>query len=160
VSVEAADAVYNLLEQWRLVDKVVEMRFDTTFVNTRNLVRACVILEKRNWTPAVKDTLSPSHNGDDIVQSFTLCFGPSSSPDIAMLKKFKSVWEAVVKDNFIAIDVKEDAEELLQTVFCRLQSAITKSYCREDYKELIELALVVFGKKPTEIHWNYPGPIH
>jgi len=44
---QEAEAVFGLLNQWRLVNKVQATSFDTTAGNTGRLNGACTLLEKK-----------------------------------------------------------------------------------------------------------------
>ena len=93
-------------------------------------------------------------------KDFTVCFGPSHSPDIPIFLRFRSVWQVLEKENIVLLNIKPEAREFVPPVIQSLKYAHQKNYCRDDYKELIELTLILLGNKPEEIHWRIPGAVH
>ena len=93
---------------------------------------------------------------------FTLCCGPSSSLYIPIFKRFKAAWGGVTSDSFRGlVELQAGTEVFLESTMHFLSDVATKkSQVRDDYKELIELTMVVLGKPPANIHWRAPGPIH
>jgi len=81
----AANILYNVLTEWGLGNKIVYI----TLVNTGLKNGACVLLEHKIEEELL--WLACRHYILDIVLSkvFTFCFGPSSSPDVPLFKKFK-----------------------------------------------------------------------
>ena len=93
-------AVYNLLESWKLTEKVQALCFDTTSVNTGRFNGVCVLLENKICRELL--WLACRHHVLELILAkvFTLCCGPSSSPYTPIFKRFKGIWEGVVRDNF------------------------------------------------------------
>ena len=84
---------------------------------------------------------------------FSLCFGPSNSPKIALFKRFKANWNEVDRQHLSYLPVKLQADNLKQFTIAFLQgSDILQEHIRDEYKELIELALTVLSMPPTFIH--------
>lgn len=87
---ETGDAVFKTLKTWDLDDKVIGMGFDTTAVNTG--------VKSGAYTTSIENKLNKEflwlpcrHHIMEIILSkvFTLCLGPSSSPEIPILKRLK-----------------------------------------------------------------------
>ncbi|GBM61456.1 hypothetical protein AVEN_96566-1 [Araneus ventricosus] len=83
----AAEAIYKILEQWDLVNQVIAMTFDTTSVNTVHLNGTCTLLEDKNGRDLL--WLACCHHNLELILAkvFTLCFVPSSSPEIPLFKR-------------------------------------------------------------------------
>lgn len=156
-----ASVVFDKIKQWNVAENIQAMSFDTTAVNTGHLNGACLQLERMLgrdllWLPC-------RHHVMEIMLSkvFTLCFGPSCGPDIPIFKRFKSVWNGIRRDSYHTLDVTDAAEEFRDVTVSQLKEINVKQMCmRDDYKELIELTLVVLGYPVENIHWRMPGPIH
>ncbi|KAI8442258.1 hypothetical protein MSG28_005828 [Choristoneura fumiferana] len=156
-----ANAVLRLLEEWNVKDQVQAMSFDTTSANTGVRKGACALLEAgigRNllW-------LACRHHILEIILAkiFTLCFGPSSSPEIPLFKRFREVWKNYSRENYKGLDIDPVIEAFSQSTLEVLAKAVGREKeIRDDYFELIELATIVLNKAPDKIHWRSPGPIH
>lgn len=156
-----ATSVYNLLEQWDLIEKVQAMSFDTTSVNTGHTNGVCVYLE--NMIGRELLWLACRHHVIELILAkvFTLCCGCSSSPDVPIFKRFKAVWDRVKRENFQPLQLENETKDFVQSSIDFLKDSIERnSQPRDDYKELIELTMVVLGCPPTKIHWRAPGPVH
>lgn len=109
---ETGDAVLKTLKTWDLDDKVIGMGFDTTAVNTGVKSGACTSIENKLnkellWLPC-------RHHIMEIILSkvFTLCLGPSSSPEIQILKRLKESWNAVLKSDYTPLNFSPGEAEL------------------------------------------------
>ncbi|XP_050527117.1 uncharacterized protein LOC126897501 [Daktulosphaira vitifoliae] len=157
----AANAVYNVLSEWGLENKIVGMCCATTSVNTGFKNGACVMLEHKIgeellWLPC-------RHHILEIVLSkvFTLCFGPSSGPDIPLFKRFKVAWPLIHKENYQPLEKAPGSENLkLNAVNALLVVLGRNKQPRDDYMELIEMTLLALGHTPYKIHWRAPGAVH
>jgi len=157
----AANAVYNMIEQWNITDKVQAMSFDTTAVNTGHKNGVCVQLESMLGRDLL--WLACRHHVLEVMLAkvFSLCFGPSSGPDIPLFKRFKPTWNAIVRDNYQVLEVKPAEKEFREmTVAFLCDQKMKDLQLRDDYQELVELTLLVLGQTPHEIHWRAPGAIH
>jgi len=158
---QEAEAVYSLLKQWGLVDKVQAMSFDTTSGNTGRLNGACTLLEKKIGRELL--WLACRHHVMELILSkvFSVCCGPSSAPDIPIFKRFRAVWAGIVHSNYRIMDLKEGCETFQQSTLQFLRQIIgSHRQIRDDYQELIELTMVILGSPPPIIHWRSPGPVH
>jgi len=143
---QEADAVYSLLKQWRLVDKVQAMSFDTTSGNTGRLNGACTLLEKKLGRALL--WLACRHHVMELILSkvFTVCYGPSSARDIPVFKHFRVVWAGIVHNDYHSLDLKEGCESLKLAALQFLAQTITKErQIRDDCQELIELTMIILS---------------
>ncbi|GBL92718.1 hypothetical protein AVEN_119108-1 [Araneus ventricosus] len=158
----AAEAIYKILEQWDLVNQVIAMSVDTTSVNTGHLNGTCTLLEDTIGRDLL--WLSCRHHTLELIPAkvFTLCFGPSSSPEIPLFKRFKKVWHGIERNNFQILEVTPELVSFKESALSSLSNLLneTVKIPRDDYQELIELTNTVLGKPPEKIHWQAPGPVH
>lgn len=158
---QEAEAVYSMLNRWKLVDQVQAMSFDTTSGNTGHLNGACTLLEKKIGRELL--WLACRHHVMELILSkvFTVCCGPSSAPDIPIFKRFRAVWAGIVQNDYRTLDLKEGCEDLQQSTLQFLAQMLERDrQIRDDYQELIELTMVILGSPPEAIHWRSPGPVH
>ncbi|GBN30098.1 hypothetical protein AVEN_114062-1 [Araneus ventricosus] len=158
----AAEAIYKILEEWDLVDQVIAMSFDTTSVNTGHLNGTCtVLLDKIGrgllWLVCRHHTLELI-----LAKVFTLCCGPSRSPENPLVKGFKKVWYGIVRNNFKILEVTPEPVSFKGTALSSLTNLLneTVKIPRDDYKDLIELTNTGLGTPPEKIHWQAPDPVH
>lgn len=156
-----ANAVNEVLTEWGLGNKIVGMCFDTTSVNTGMKNGACALLEQK----VEKDLLwlACRHHILEIVLSkvFTFCFGPSSSPDIPLFKRFKAAWQYINQEDYQPLGDIPGSEDFKPSVVNDLLAALErKNQPRDDYMELIELSLLALGHNLVKVHWRAPGAVH
>jgi hypothetical protein len=93
-----------------------------------------------------------------LAKVFTLCCGPSNSSHIPVFKRVKGAWECVTCDR--GLEVISGAEALYEKAlgflkeFADRKSDSDITQIRDDYRELIELIMVVLGSQPSIIHWR------
>ncbi|CAH0560415.1 unnamed protein product [Brassicogethes aeneus] len=122
---------------------------------------ACVMLEHKVGKELL--WLACRHHILEIVLSkvFTLCFGPSSSPDISLFKRFKVAWPSIHQENYKLLEEAPGSENFkLSAVNALLVALGRKNQPRDDYMELIELSLLALGHTPDKIYWRAPGAVH
>lgn len=159
---EIAEAVMDKINSWGIANKVIGLSFDTTSVNTGVKNGACKIIESQ----LNKDLLflACRHHILEILlaTAFEVCHGPSKGPEISMFKTFASTWNSLDKSKFkpgfdrynIAPEISADL-----LLFCMQQLEISQP--RDDYKELLELSVIVLGGMPNlQVKFKRPGPIH
>ena len=130
----AADVVLDLLNSWQCSTLVIGMCFDTTAANTGKVNGACTLLENaigRNllW-------MACRHHIFEILlaDTFGICLGPSTGPDVLMFKRFKEKWSNLNhtpqqrSTPIIAID--EDLKLFIMEY-------LSETHDRDDYKELL-----------------------
>lgn len=156
-----SDAVFDAMEQWNVTNQVQAMSFDTTASNTGAKKGACALLEAKTGRGLL--WLACRHHMFEIMLSkvFTLCFGPSSSPEIPLFKRFRVAWDTFSREQYDCLDLISSAEQFAESTLESLTTALaSEKQVRDDYNELIELTMIVLKKPPARIHWRSPGPIH
>ena len=158
-------AVYDLIIDWGLFDKVKCMCFDTTASNTGRKSGACILLEQKMgkdllWLPC------RHHIFEIILESVVSISLPASSgPNIQLFKRFKVSWPKLNKDSFrTANDDPNLAARIAETkdnLILFANGHLSKQQPRDDYKELLELAIIFVGGTPTSgIKFRKPGAYH
>ena len=160
-----ASAVEDLLNEWRISDRVVAMCFDTTASNTGKHKGACVLLENKLGKKLLH--LACRHHIYEIVLAsiFKECMGKSSGPDIAILKRFKDQWTKFDKSCYKTSDkdttVNNALDDHSQSIEAFALAQLQMSQPRDDYKELLELVIIfVGGVPPHGVRFKAPGAIH
>jgi hypothetical protein len=90
--------------------------------------------------------------------------GCTSGPSIKLFERFSQAWsqidkskpESSVNDETVSAILKPETESIIK--FCQNQLQIFQP--RDDYKELLQLALIFLGDDPTDVHINAPGAYH
>lgn len=89
----------------------------------------------------------------------------SSGPDIAIFKRFKNTWVGLNKSNISLWSSSNYMQRILCNVheelllFC--SKAVTEKQSRDDYKEFIELVIILLGgTPPSGINIRRPGAYH
>lgn len=157
-------AINNILSEWKLGDELIGMCFDTTSVNTGIKKRVCVLLE--NLLKKKLLHFPCRHHIHEIIISgiFLEKFGPSTGPNIPLFESFQKEWKDLNKKIFQPLNKNEFndfqkklAIETISTIKIFLNS---KSFPRNDYKEIADLCLVILGEKTTEVNFKVPGAYH
>ena len=95
-----ASAVYELLQEWRMDEKVAGFCFDTTASNTGRRAGACILLEQRLRRTVLN--LACRHHIYEIILGavFSTCSGASSGPDVQLFRRFQKNWGSLDKSNY------------------------------------------------------------
>jgi len=154
---DTAAAVHQQLESWHCDPFIIGLCFDTTASNTGRHSGACQLLENalnRNllW-------LACRHHMHEILLSdvFTVCFGPSSGPEVIFFKRFRDKW-----DSLLSHQPKLDTTPLISasdSLKSFINDKLTQKHPRDDYLELLQLAGYMVGLK-IEATVRRPGAIH
>ena len=90
-----ASAVVRLLEEWRVVDNVKGMCFDTTSTNTGHRNGACVLIEQKLQKNLLH--FACRHHVFELVLAsvFSESMTVSSGPDVAIFKRFQQAWPTI-----------------------------------------------------------------
>ncbi|XP_036340150.1 uncharacterized protein LOC118749456 [Rhagoletis pomonella] len=146
---EQAKAVSNALNDWNLKDKVQIMCCDTTASNTGRLKGACVLLEQALERELL--LFACRHHIYELVLKkvfISKTQEDTTNPDIPLFKKFKDNWKNInpsaieLCDNFVKQHFCDATINELVTFF---YNELGKSIVRDDYQELIELAIIFLG---------------
>ncbi|KAG0700640.1 hypothetical protein GWK47_025517 [Chionoecetes opilio] len=149
-------AVYDAAKEWDLVDNIIGMCFDTTVSNTGLKEGACVHIMKH-----VKRNLlhfACRHHVLELVvgAAFTVCFGPSSGPEIQLFKRFVKWWPLANQASSKPLDDPVDgADKIIATCHALLK----EKQPRDDYREMVQLTIIVLGGE-VEANIRKPGAYH
>lgn len=160
-----AQAVVDALDQWRITDKIAALSFDTTASNTGSRGGACVLIEQKLGRKLLH--LGCRHHVMEIVlaASFRACMGVSSGPEVLLFKRFQTGWEFIDKGSFesgmtddvVRPRISAEKERIIE--FATSQLAAHQP--RDDYRELLELAILFLGAVPSRgVIFRAPGPMH
>ncbi|ESO05645.1 hypothetical protein HELRODRAFT_171303 [Helobdella robusta] len=147
-----ANATFQLLKLWDVSEDIIGMCFDTTAANTGTSSGACVLLEKLLHRNLLH--FACRHHVHELIigEVFTVLFGPSRGPNIGMFERFRAYWPNINQSNHKPLDDDRMNYSLLQM----MRSDI-------DYKELVELCLLVLGypmQTDGKYHFRVPGAYH
>ncbi|ESO02818.1 hypothetical protein HELRODRAFT_174241 [Helobdella robusta] len=142
-----ANATFQLFKLWDVSEDIIGMCFDTTAANTGTSSGACVLLEKLLHRNLLH--FACRHHVHELIigEVFTVLFGPSRGPNIGMMNH--SLLQMMRSD-------------IVPSLTCFL-SADSSYIPREDYKELVELCLLVLGypmQTDGKYHFRVPGAYH
>ena len=155
-----ANAVFKSLQDWKLLQKINSMCFDTTSTNTGIHNGACVHLE----THLKKKLLYSAcrHHVSELMLGtvFECHMGASSAPDVQIFKRFKNQWSFFNHDDTSSSIELDNPAEII--VFC--EERLKEDQPRDDYKELLELAILCAGGEPKRPRrgkrFMQPGAMH
>lgn len=168
-----AKATFQLATIWEVADDIVGMCFDTTASNTGSKSGACVLLEQFMGRNLLH--FACRHHMHEVIigEIFTVLLGPSRGPNIALFERFQKSWPTIDQVNFAPLDDARLTDPQLQQLRAEvgpfLQSFLSDktSYLpREDYKEIIELCLLILGltlpnqTAEKQYHFRLPGAYH
>lgn len=160
-----ASAISAALQNWGLADHVKAMCFDTTSANTGHRAGACILLEQKLGRCLLR--LACRHHILELVlgAAFSAVMGSSLGPEVPLFKRFQAQWKGInesvfhsgMTDQSVKIRLQPTRHNLLAFYHDQLQ----KTQPRDDYLELIELAIIFLGEVPPRgIHFHAPGPMH
>jgi hypothetical protein len=130
------------------------MSFDTTSANTGRFRGACVLFEKQIGRELL--WLACRHHVMELILAkvFTVCFGSSSCPEIRIFMPFKSVWNDVIRSNYRGLELQPGTVFVESTISFLKDVEERETQIRDDYRELIELTMILLGIPSTTIHWR------
>lgn len=160
-----AEAVINLLNEWKITDKVKLMCFDTTASNTGVRNGACKIIKDKIGHPILG--LACRHHIMEVVVSkvFKLTVEKTTcGPEIALFQKFKSSWKNVNQNNFeqgLTDDIISEKLTYIQTdILTFINNQLKETQPRGDYEEFLELAVIFLGGYIPNYKFKPPGALH
>lgn len=161
-----SSAVFDILEEWSLIDKVQAFVFDTTASNTGKYNGATRLLQNKIGRDIL--FLGCRHHIFEIILGaiFNKCkITPMSGPDIQLFKRFKNEWSKLDKENFVHGLVDTEFKELLGETYNEIQNLVSKmileEFPRDDYREFLELVIIVLGGVPPKgVKFRKPGAYH
>ena len=144
------------------------MSFDTTASNSGAARGACTLLQQKIGRPLYN--FACRHHIFELVAeaAFSTCLGPSSGPDIAIFKRFQSQWNSIDQSKFDPM-MDDDLDAAFADVFFGCKEQVI-SFCirnltivqpRDDYREFLELTIILFGGHPPRgTRFIQPGAFH
>ena len=139
--------------------------------NTGSRNGACVLLEQLMNRHLLY--FACRHHMHEVITSDIYCvlFGPSSGPNTVQFERFQRCWPSINQANFAPLDDARLSEPLLQELKSKVSSYLqsflsteTSYLPREDYREMIELCLLVLGfplpNNTKQYHFRLPGAYH
>lgn len=151
-----AESVFEALQKWQLTDYVKAMSFDTTASNTGPHKGACVLLEQK-LEKELYYLVCRCHMHELIPTAiYEKMFAGPNGPDTQLFKRFQTAWPSLNKNNFLSGMDDEELQPFLEPIrkemtdFCREQLKLFQP--RDDYRELLELCLLVLGEKQEKVN--------
>jgi hypothetical protein len=147
-----ASAIFEVLQQWHLVERVKGTCFDTTPSNIGVRNGACVLTE-RNLEKDLLYFACRHHVFELILEAvFMTSLTPSPSPDILIFKCFKTKWHAInyleyrtaLSDAVTALAMENFPEDIIE--FAQMQLRNIQRH--DDYRELLEITIIFLGGTP------------
>jgi hypothetical protein len=144
------------------------MSFDTTASNTGSALGACTILQQKLGRPLLH--FACRHHILELVveAAFKPFLGPSKGPEIAIFKRFQSNWNSIDQSKFKPM-MPDEMDSVVSGVFLSRKEDVV-SFCiqklesaqpRDDYRELLELTIILFGERPPRgFRFMQPGAMH
>jgi len=160
-----ASSVFNLIEEWGLAGRIRSMSFDTTSSNTGLQAGACVLLERK--LGRILLSLACRHHIHELIVAkvFDAVMAASSGPTIKLFERFAKYWGEIDKDHYesgmmdklIAAQLEPVRDHLVSFI----QDQLNNFHARDDYKELLQLALLFLGVPQVDGHRIIaPGACH
>lgn len=152
-----------MLKEWDVEEKVQALCCDTTASNLGRKQGACVHLEQI----LEKELLyfpCRHHIFEILLRSvFDEKMKKSSGPSVQIFNKFREEWAEIKKKSFKSgmedVHVKNilgDMKDIVEFAF----STLKERQPRDDYKELLQLALVFLGESVPKFTFRMPGAFH
>ena len=166
--------VMSLLAKIEVTSNVIGMSFDTTASNTGQQQGACARLELALgkallWLACRRHVMALHIKHVASAVAKQVSGRKSTGPDNVLFNKLKQNWPDLLSkidlqklnklkwDELPGEDVRDQAEFSLQTLMRLSQQ---KTFPREDYKELCDLAIVYLGGVVPDFRFQYPGALH
>lgn len=158
-----AEAVYDLLLEWKIAERVQAISFDTTSTNTGQFQGASVLLEQILERDLFYLPCRHHIYELQLKEVFEAKFGKTSGPGVPMFARFKEQWENVtdkpyssgIEDDGVAAKIPVRVQTEIKS-FCLAQ--LTEKQPRDDYKEFLEIVLLFLGENIPNYYMRPPGP--
>lgn len=138
-----AQAVYQMINEWKLNDYIQLMCFDTTASNTGIKAGACALLLQKLEKPLY--SLACRHHVLEltVAKVFDVLMGCSSGPNIKQFERSSaslnhinnSSYEPAMNDDSLAAELQAVRDDLI----CFFRQHLQDNHPRDDYKELLQL---------------------
>ena len=147
------------------------MSFDTTASNTGSTSGACTLLEHKLQRNLLH--FAYRHHIHELIIGgvFTALLGPNRSPNIALLEQFQRFWSNIDQHDYKPLDDPRQAQPFFHQLHAEVTSFLKQFLAagtgylpREDYKEMMELCLLILGEpvcsNDESYHFRIPGAYH
>ena len=160
-----AEEVLRALKEWKVEMNVVGMVFDTTASNTGWINGAATRIEqslaeiKKSpllWLPCRHHILELF-----LTAAYESLFGKSMSPFYQDFQTFQKLFPKLDKSKFEILEPKEWMTSELNSIveFCH-HVLSSETQPRDDYKECLDLTLVILGSPPKDFNFKKCGAYH
>ena len=159
--ISQAEEVVSSLKKWGLEDSVCSMCFDTTSSNTGWIKGACALIEKSLNRPML--WLACRHHILELILRavWEVLFGKDMAPHYKDFENFAALWAKLDKNNFEILDPKPWMKKIRNKIVPILTAVLeSEKQPRDDYKEVLELVLLVLGAPPKNFTFKKPGAYH
>jgi len=159
-----ASAVFTLIQDWNLTDRIKCMSFDTTASNTGLKGGACTLLEQKLGKPLL--SLACRHHIHELIVAnvFSVLMEPSSGPNIKLFQRFADYWNSIdraaYESGMMDESIRRELSPLLSDLVDFIRHQLSHFHARDDYRELLQLALIFLGAGTADIHIHAPGAYH
>lgn len=159
-----AQAVTQGIDDWGLRDRIKGLCFDTTASNAGTKSGVCIRLETEIGRQLLN--LACRHHISEIVlEKVFSVHDVSKSPNMELFSHFKDFWPRVDQGSFCTAVEDENLADMItpwkDDVIMFALGQLEKFQPRDDYCELLELAIIFLGGTPQRgIRFRYPGAIH
>lgn len=163
-AVTMAQAVTESIDDWCLRDRIKGLCFDTTASNTGTKGGVCIRLETEIGRQLLN--LACRHHISEIVlEKVFSVHDVSKSPNMELFGHFKDFWPRIDQDSFCPATEDDNLKATVvpwkDDVIEFALGQLEKFQPRDDYCELLELAIIFLGGTPLRgIRFRYPGAIH
>ena len=155
-----AEAVKRTLDTWKLTEKIIACGFDTTTSNTGVHKGCCTVLQELLGRQIL--WMACRHHILELVlkAAFMELFGDTTGPEETFFKFMKPIWSTLdlsdtqlpaIPSTFLA-----EKASVLSFIQQRLKPEQAHLLPRDDYREFLELALLILGGTPERKKgWSY-----
>ncbi|XP_044015282.1 uncharacterized protein LOC122857241 [Aphidius gifuensis] len=160
-----AKALFEVLIDWNLADKIKALCCDTTAANLGIHKGAAVILEQLLERQLLYFPCR-HHIFELVLRSAFEVYIPSvGSPNVSLFKRFRDGWNNLDHAKFTTGiqdgSLKNKLIEHIDAIDLFVQDKLKDRCLRDDYQELLNLTRIVIGKvPPSEAKFRYPGAFH
>lgn len=161
-----ADKIIALLKEWNIENRVAGLGFDTTAVNPGIRNGVCRRLQRHFGKELIN--LAFRHHIHEIVLEgiFQVALGKSTGPEIDLFKRFRDEWEQLDVSKLRTFSKNKKLKQFLKQKSARNLLEFLMQYkekCvmpRGDYKELVELTILLLEGTSGDVKIKKPGACH
>lgn len=161
-----AKGVYDVLDDWGLLESVKALCCDTTASNLGHKNGSAIHLERLLQTNILY--LPCRHHIFELIlrSVFEKKLPTTTGPNVPLFKNFQEVWGEIDKTRFKSGLEDPQVRRLLtpehiKRISSFVYKALTEIQPRDDYKEFLELTLIFLGEVPSDkVTFRYPGAFH